>query len=605
MPSLKLSLQANFSLISFLLMAAVAIALAWPIQWQLEQRTLLREAESTADQVAAILGPRLHLADLAGPLDPARYAELDTVIRRQLLVGHIVQIKLWAADGLLVYCNDERLVGRRFPRSRELDEALAGKISTGISSLAKEENLGKPARLEQVLKVYAPLRPADSPQVAGAYELYYSLAALGPHIDEMRTSVWGSVALGFLVLYVSLFTLVRSASHELVRQNEENARLHQEAKQRLIERKQAEEQTQRHLHRLAALRTIDMAITGSLDVRLTLSVLLDQVVGHLGVHAAAILLLNRQTQMLEYAAGRGFHTDGISRSRLRLGDGFAGRAALERRIVGVPDLREAGEEHARASLLAGEDFVSYYAVPLIAKGQVQGLMDIFHRAPLAPEPEWLDFLEALAAQAAIAIDNATLFNDLQRSNVELTLAYDATIEGWARALELRDQETEGHARRVADMTLAMARAMGVSEAELVHVRRGALLHDIGKMGIPDSILLKPGPLSDEEWAIMRRHPAYAHQMISPIAHLRQALDIPYCHHEKWDGTGYPRGLKGEEIPLAARIFALVDVWDALRSDRPYRAAWPVEAVREHIRSLAGSHLDPHVVDLFLNKLTEY
>ena len=184
-------------------------------------------------------------------------------------------------------------------------------------------------------------------------------------------------------------------------------------------------------------------------------------------------------------------------------------------------------------------------------------------------------------------------------NAELTQAYDATIEGWSRALDLRDQETEGHCRRVTELTIRLARVLGIDGEELVHVRRGALLHDIGKMGVPDRILLKPGPLADEEWVVMRRHPDMARDMLWPVEFLRPALDIPYCHHEKWDGTGYPCGLRGEEIPLSARLFAIVDVWDALRSDRPYRAAWPVSRVLDHVRGLSGTHFDPQVVRLFL------
>jgi len=183
--------------------------------------------------------------------------------------------------------------------------------------------------------------------------------------------------------------------------------------------------------------------------------------------------------------------------------------------------------------------------------------------------------------------------------MELVLAYDSTIEGWSQAMDMRDKETEGHSQRVAEMTLRMARELGVREEEYVHIRRGALLHDMGKIGVPDSILLKPGKLTDEEWQIMKLHPRYAYDMLKNIEYLRPALDIPYCHHEKWDGTGYPRGLKGDEIPLAARIFALVDVWDALTSDRPYRPAWPRERVIEHIRSLAGTHFDPRIVEIFL------
>ena len=184
-------------------------------------------------------------------------------------------------------------------------------------------------------------------------------------------------------------------------------------------------------------------------------------------------------------------------------------------------------------------------------------------------------------------------------NAELTQAYDATIEGWSRALDLRDQETEGHCRRVTELTVRLAHALGFDDEALVHVRRGALLHDIGKMGIPDGILLKPGPLTDDEWIFMRRHPVMARDMLWPVEFLRRALDIPYCHHEKWDGTGYPCGLSGEEIPLSARLFAIVDVWDALCSDRPYRSAWPVARVLDHVRGLSGTHFDPKIVRLFL------
>jgi len=211
-------------------------------------------------------------------------------------------------------------------------------------------------------------------------------------------------------------------------------------------------------------------------------------------------------------------------------------------------------------------------------------------------------LQVMASHIAIAIDNITLFNDLQRSNVDLTLAYDATIEGWARALELKDLETVGHSRRVVELTMKLARKMEISSEKITHIRRGALLHDIGKMGVPDSIIQKPGKLTDEEWQIMRKHPVYAYDWLSPIEYLYPALDIPYCHHERWDGTGYPRGLESEQIPLEARIFAIVDVWDALRSDRPYRKAWSKEKTIAHIKEESGKHFDPQVVDVFLELL---
>ncbi len=359
------------------------------------------------------------------------------------------------------------------------------------------------------------------------------------------------------------------------------------------------EDNARRFRQVQALRTIDMAITGSLDLRIVLHVLLEQVTTQLGIDAATILLFHPHSQMLEYAAERGLVTTALQHTQLHLGESHAGRAALEHRVVRVPDLAADPGDLSHAPLLAGESFVAYYAVPLIAKGQIKGVLEIFHRAALETDAEWLNFLEALAGQAAIAIDNTGLYDNLQRSHAELALAYDTTLEGWARALELRDQETEGHARRVTELTVRLARAMGLGDADLMQVRRGALLHDIGKMGIPNGILLKAGPLTDEEQKIIRKHAVYAYELLLPIAYLRPGLDIPYCHHEKWDGTGYPRGLKGEQIPLAARIFAVVDVWDALRSDRPYRQAWPEKQVRAYLSEQAGKHFDPRVVEAFL------
>jgi PAS domain S-box-containing protein len=361
-------------------------------------------------------------------------------------------------------------------------------------------------------------------------------------------------------------------------------------------------ETVRRLSHLQALQTVDQAITTSLSLRLTLDVLLEQTIGQLGVHAAGVLLLDPRSNVLEHAAGRNFKTAAYERSSVHLGAGTAGCAALERRTKYVAALAQSGADFTRAALLADEGFVSYFGAPLIAKGQVKGVLEVFHRDPLRPAHEWVNFFETLARQAAIAIDSAQLFESLQRSTLELTVAYDATIEGWSRALDMRDRETEGHTRRVTDLTVRLARAMGIGNDEIVHIGRGALLHDIGKMGVPDGILLKPGPLTDGEWEIIRRHPRHAYELLAPIAFLRPSLSIPYCHHERWDGTGYPRGLKGEAIPQPARIFAVADVWDAITSDRPYRSATPCEQALEYIRAQSGKAFDPKVVNVFLEQI---
>ena len=369
-----------------------------------------------------------------------------------------------------------------------------------------------------------------------------------------------------------------------------------------IHRTQLYEQTQRSLERLSALRAIDQAITSSMDVKLSLNILVEHARAQLNVDAVSVLTLNINGQVLEYCTGRGFDTKSAFKTRIQLGDGYAGVAALERRSIFAPDLSVTGMLTGRNKLLTNELFRAYYVVPLITKGNVKGVLEVFHRAPIQPEPDWVNFLEALAGQAAIAIENSDLFENLQRSNNELIMAYDATIEGWSRALDLRDRETEGHTQRVTDMTIQLARAMGIEEEAMIHIHRGSLLHDIGKMGVPDNILFKPGPLDDHEWTAMRRHPVYAFQMLSPIHYLRPALDIPYCHHERWDGSGYPRGLQGDAIPLAARIFSVVDVWDALRSDRPYRNAWPDNKVKDYINDLSGVQFDQQAVGVFMRMI---
>ena len=367
-----------------------------------------------------------------------------------------------------------------------------------------------------------------------------------------------------------------------------------------IQRVTLHEETQLRMHRLNAFYNIEKALSINLDIETALNMVLDQLVIQLGIHAADILQYETTTQTLTYVSGRGFQNTSLYNTMLRIGKGFASQVALERKLIYIPDLREVHHGPVKIQqMIVDEGFVSYFGLPMILKGQVKGVMELYYRHKVEKDPEWLSFLETLARQTANAIDNAVLFEDLQKSNLDLTLAYDTTLEGWAKALELRDKETEGHSQNVTELTIRLARALGLKKEELVNLRRGALLHDIGKMGIPDNILFKPGPLSSEEWEIMKQHPTYAYHLLSSISFLHPALDIPYCHHEWWDGSGYPRGLKGEEIPLSARIFAIIDVWDALLSDRPYRKAWSRDQAISYIQEMSGKQFDPVVVDVFM------
>jgi putative nucleotidyltransferase with HDIG domain len=359
---------------------------------------------------------------------------------------------------------------------------------------------------------------------------------------------------------------------------------------------------QDYMRRLGVLRTGDLAILSSLDLDLTLEIFLQQVKSELDADAAAVLMLNQGTQKLEYGAGLGFTTALIKETSVALGEGFAGRVALERRSLYEEDIvheNPSVRKFTRQAMADAENFITYFGVPLISKGQVKGILEVFHRSAFRPTEQWQSFLETLAGQAAIAIENATLFSNLARTNADLMLAYDRTLEGWSRALDMRDRETEGHTERVTALALQLARELNLTDEDMIQMRRGAILHDIGKMGVPDEILHKPGKLNAKEHEMMEKHPVYALELLSPVNYLRAALDIPYAHHERWDGSGYPRGLKGDVIPLPARIFAVADVWDALTSSRPYRKAWPKARALQYLREQAGKTLDPTVVRVFL------
>jgi putative nucleotidyltransferase with HDIG domain len=361
----------------------------------------------------------------------------------------------------------------------------------------------------------------------------------------------------------------------------------------------------RQLIQIQTLRSIDQAILSAIDLHSTAKVILQEAAKHIHADAVALLALDPKTKTLNFVDGYGFEFDTFQHTHLRLGEGYAGQVALKKQIIDIRNLQDDPQIFSQASNFEKEGFMTYLGTPLIARGEIKGVLEIFQRRVFEPGIEWLNILETISNQIAIAIDNALLVEVLKSSNADLSVAYNATIEGLSRALELRDRETQGHTLRVTAMTVQLARKIGAfSESDLVHIRRGALLHDIGKMGIPDSILLKPGELTADEWKIMQLHTIYADDILFQIEHLKPALDIPRYHHEKWDGSGYPHRLKGEQIPVAARIFSIVDVFDALTSDRPYREAWPREQTLEHIQSQSGIHFEPAIVSTFMGMIKD-
>ncbi|MEK6751505.1 MAG: HD domain-containing phosphohydrolase [Chloroflexota bacterium] len=358
-------------------------------------------------------------------------------------------------------------------------------------------------------------------------------------------------------------------------------------------------QMQRHETQFEALVQIGSTINSSLGLKRVLSDVMDRLIRLMRAERG-FLMLRESDGNLKVHVARGLDHVDLDEDQFAVSKTVINRVVETGRLVLTTNAQEDPRFEAQFSV-AAYHLLSILCVPLSIKDQLIGVIYVDNRAHTGVfQQENFELISAFANQAALAIHNARLFDELQASKDELEIAYQATLEGWVRALDLRDKETEGHTRRVTALTQTLARGMGLKEDEIVHITRGALLHDIGKMAIPDGILLKPGKLSDDERALIQKHPMYAYEMLSPIKFLLPALDIPYCHHEKWDGTGYPRGLKGEDIPFAARIFAVVDVWDALVSDRPYRKGIQPSEVKKSIRELSGSHFDPRIVDAFLS-----
>ena len=359
-------------------------------------------------------------------------------------------------------------------------------------------------------------------------------------------------------------------------------------------------------NRLDALLRVSAALTGALEMPHVLQAAIDGAVDVLELDTGAIYLVSGDTLFLGAttpALPPGF-PDEYRRAPLDEHPHIA--ACLDAaRTLFVRDVADEELTDAERGVCETRGLTSIFYVPLIIDGEPVGIFMVATTGTIRElGPVDSNLCRTLAHQVALAITNARLFESVRAARYDLECAYDATLKGWSAALEMRDADTCGHTVRTADLTVSLARAMGASEDALPHIYRGALLHDIGKMTVPDAILNKPGPLTDDEWTVMREHPERAYRMLREIEYLHPALDIPYCHHERWDGRGYPRGLAGEEIPFAARVFSVIDVYEALTSDRPYREAWTHDRAIEHIREQSGSQFDPRVVEAFLEIIGE-
>jgi len=375
----------------------------------------------------------------------------------------------------------------------------------------------------------------------------------------------------------------------------------------ISERKKAEERILRLNRLYATISQINQTIVHAHNTDILFKEICRVAIDHGQFRMAWIGLINETGEQIEPVVFAGEEEGYLTNVKIDFhdkisGNGPTGTAIREGRCITCQDIATDPRMVPWKEQALRRGYLSSAAVPFRRNGRVVGALSVYAGQSHGFDAENEELLEQIGQDISFAIDSIDHETERLRAEKELADAYDTTLEGWARALELRDKETEGHSRRVTETTLTVGRAMGFDEEELVHIRRGSLLHDIGKMGIPDDILRKEGPLTDEERKVVVKHPTTAHDMLKPISYLEKAMEIPYCHHEKWDGTGYPRGLRGEKIPLAARIFAVVDVWDALSSDRPYRSAWSRKKVVRYLIDESGTHFDPQVVRTFLQMM---
>lgn len=581
------SLLASFSILGVLITALTAIAFAWILERRLEQAALWQEAESAADQVALILSPNLTEADFSASLSPAKYAQVDELVHHDIMREHIVRVKIWNNEGMLLYSDDGSLVGQQFPVSDELAKALGGDIATDVSNLTKSENAAERPLYNRLLEVYVPIRSGGAGPVTGAYEIYHDLAVLEPNLAMTRRFVWSSAALGFLLLYGSLFTLVRNASRELSRRNDENKRLFE---QEQIRRKE-----------LSALYDLSRALADAHDFDTILDLVTRQAVETVEVTFCRVAIIDGDDLLIRAAYPvRLLDQDLAVGERYPVALNHLFKQALDQNEPIVTPAENSGlSDLEREALFLGMA-KTLCIMPLRAGERALGLLLLAEVRSQEREPFSADKLRlarSIGDQAASALYRVELF-------VELEQSYLGTVLALANAVEAKDTYTADHAEQLADMALTVGRDMGLTERQLDDLRYAAILHDIGKIGVPDAVLKKPSRLEPAEWALMRQHPSIGARILAPVPRLASAARIVRHHHERYDGTGYPDGLAGDAIPLGARILTVVDSYSAIVDRRVYKEAFShAEAVAE-LRKHAGTQFDPQVVSMFLTKFND-
>lgn len=601
---LKLSLLARFSILSFVLLASIGVALAWIFQQRLEKNTLQFLAADAANQASSIIEPILSGTDLTHPFDSEHYAKLDAVVRGHILIHkRILRVNILSPNGVVVYSDSKEIVGHRFPLSEKLKLALRGETATEVSSLERGKSINKRGHFGQVLEAYVPIKPTGSTEIIGVCEIYYDLEASDPRIDKMRVVIGTGIGLGFFILYISLFTLVRSASRKLVYRNEENRRLYKDAKQQLSELERTGKELQRNLQMQTVLSTL---LNISL-LNIPLEEQLEKILGHIIAipwvafeSKGCIFLIENDPKELVMKAHQGISKSLLAMcERVPFGQCFCGRAALSGEI-------EFGEcvDNCHDITHTGISHHGHYCVPFKSHEKVLGVLNLNLKEGHNRDESEDRFIYTVADVLAGIVERSRSGNNLVQTLEKLRKALGGIVEAISRMVETRDPYTAGHQRRVADLARAIANEMGLSQEQVDGIRIAGLIHDLGKMYVPSEILSKPGRITDLEYSLIKTHSQAGYDILKNIGFPWPIAQIVLQHHERIDGSGYPSGLLGKETLMEAKVLAVGDVVEAIASNRPYRPSHSIDKSFEEISKNKGILYDPQIVDACLRLFSE-
>jgi putative methionine-R-sulfoxide reductase with GAF domain len=578
----RFTLLRTFSLVSAVILIIIAVVLARNLQAMLENSALQQESSLAIGEAQTLLHGGLLTRAATGDLSPLDLQRLANYTWQNMGYVHDVRVKIWSRNGTILYSDAPSAIGRRFPVDGDMSAVLSGQVpsASDISDLTAPENATERGQFSNLLEVYVPIpgAPGSRSKVVGAYEVYHDLTFLDAQEATMRRTVGMSVTVGFLALYVSLFLLVRSASRRLIRQDRENVRL-------------LEESQRREAGALLLYRAGEQLRAGT-DREGVLQGVLDTVCKTMGYLRCTVLQYDANLGKLIMSNFAGVGRLGAHDRAIPIGTGLIGRSAANRTAVLSSDMQSGSRPLPEQSGVPDE-----IALPLLAGDELLGVFHVTGKQGTRFGERDRTLLSVVADQVALAIQNSNLF-------AERESLYLATLDAMARTIDARDPYTAGHSHRVANYAVAVGKRLGVDDDMLTSLQRGGALHDIGKVGLADAILRKPGPLTDEERAEMMRHPSVGFDLLRNMSFLGAALDMVRYHHERWDGLGYPAKLHGEQIPIGARIMAVSDAFDTMSSDRPYREALPLAEARARLLEGANTQFWAPAVDALVALLDE-